>query len=349
MRTRQSEAEQPNRLGTPTQGRLPVLSLKEVRKNFKVNGGVVQALAGVSFDVYQGEVFGLVGESGCGKSTSMRVALQISPPTSGEVWFNGLRLDTAGSRELRDSRSQMQMVFQDPHSSLNPRWNVRDLVGEPLRIHKRGTRTEQKTRVAELLDLVRLDDNRFGGRRIGELSGGQCQRVAIARALTLSPDLIILDEAVSSLDVSVQAQVLNLFSRLQRELALTSVFIAHDLAVVKHVSDRIGVMYLGIMAEVANASVLYQTPAHPYTAALIEAIPEVNTTGPVRRPSAPAGELPSPTNPPSGCRFRLRCPRASGLCAEAVPPLREVAPDHLVACHFPLIGSHASNDSLADG
>lgn len=321
----------------------PVLRLVDVTKEFKVRGGTVQALSGLSFDVNESEVFGLVGESGCGKSTSMRVALQVERPTAGEVWFRGERLDTARRDALRRMRRDMQMVFQDPYSSLNPRWRVRNLVSEPLRIHRVGTKDEQTGRALELLDLVGLDPQRFGSRRIGELSGGQCQRVAIARALALSPDLLIFDEAVSSLDVSIQAQVLNLFSRLRRELSLTAVFIAHDLAVVKHVSDRVGVMYLGRMCEIASATALYETPAHPYTAALIAAIPRISTTGPVPITSTLEGDLPSPTEPPSGCRFRTRCPNAQDRCAADVPQLTEIAPGHVVACHFPLQIGYPNN------
>ena len=300
-------------------------------------GGKVQAVSDVSFDVLPGEAFGLVGESGCGKSTTVRSVLQAPPPTSGQVLFKGKELTALHGKALRSARKGVQMVFQDPFSSLNPRWKVRDCIAEPLRIHRVGTRAEQLQRVEELLELVGLDVRRHADRRPNELSGGQCQRVGIARALALAPDLIVFDEAVSSLDVSIQAQILNLLEGLRQELHLTAVFIAHDLAVVKQVSDRVGVMYLGKLCEVGSASSLYQDPVHPYTGALISAIPRPDPTDQARGQRIRlTGDLPSPADPPSGCRFRTRCPNAQELCAIEEPVMRRFDDQHFAACHFPL-------------
>ena len=302
----------------------------------KANRATVYAVSDVSFDVHNGETLGVVGETGCGKSTLVRAIVQAPPPKSGNVIFQGKDLKGLKGQELASARRHMQMVFQDPYTSLDPRWKVKDLVAEPLVIHKIGSSSERDARVAELLRLVGLDPDRHGDRRPRQLSGGECQRVAIARALTLSPELVICDEAVSSLDVSIQAQILNLFEQLKEELGLAYLFIAHDLAVVKHISERVAVMYLGKIVELSPAEDLYLTPFHPYTTALLSAVltpdPDAKQTAPLKL----SGEPPSPLNPPSGCRFRTRCPYVQAKCAEEEPPLRELAPNHSVACHFPL-------------
>ena len=298
-------------------------------------GGVVQAVSGVSFDVMPGETLGVVGETGSGKSTLARAVLQAPRPKSGSVVFRGTDLTTMHGGGLLRAREHLQFVFQDPFGSLDPKWQVRSIVEEPLIAYHTGGRAARRKRVDELLDLVGLDPVRYGKRHPRELSGGQAQRVAIARAIALQPSLLICDEAVSSLDVLIQAQVLNLFERLRRELGLSYLFIAHDLALVKQVSDRVAVMYLGKFCEVGPGESVYKQPLHPYTKALLDSIP--STEPGAARASAPLiGEPPSPINPPSGCRFRTRCPRAVDRCASEVPEPRELAPGHLVACHFPL-------------
>jgi oligopeptide/dipeptide ABC transporter ATP-binding protein len=301
-------------------------------------GGVLQAVADVSFDLHVGETLGIVGETGSGKSTLARSIIQAPPPKHGEVIFQGQDLTRLSHKALKGARRNMQMVFQDPFTSLDPRWSVASLVEEPLVAYSEGSRDERRARVNELLDLVGLDPVRYGRRHTRELSGGQCQRVAVARALALSPKLILCDEPVSSLDVLVQAQVLNLFEKLREDLGLSYLFIAHDLALVKQVSDRVAVMYLGKLCEVGPVRSLFSAPLHPYTLALLNSIPSPDpTVG--RRDSASviSGELPSPLDPPSGCRFRTRCPRAAERCAAEVPELRALGDGHLVACHFPLI------------
>ncbi|MBC3190432.1 ATP-binding cassette domain-containing protein [Pseudonocardia sp. C8] len=316
-----------------------LLEVRDLTQRFAVKGrggGAVRAVDGVSFHVRAGETLGLVGESGCGKSTTARAILQTPRPSSGEVIFDGVRLGDRSGPELRRIRAQMQMVFQDPFAALNPGWTVRDIVAEPLVVQRVGTAGERAARVDELLDLVGLDPARYADRGPRQLSGGQAQRVGIARALALDPKLVICDESVSSLDVSIQAQILNLFDRLGRELGLTYLFIAHDLAVVKHVSDRVGVMYLGRIVELGPCDRIYDAPAHPYTAALLDAVPRVNGGG-RRAAAALRGEIPSPLNPPSGCRFRTRCPIATDRCAAEPPELAELGDGRLVACHFPLV------------
>lgn len=308
-----------------------------VRRAGGIAGGVVHAVSDVSFEIRRGETLGVVGETGSGKSTLARSVVQEPRARSGEVVFEGTELMGLRRRALTEARRQMQMVYQDPFGSLNPRWRVRQLVGEPLVGYGVGTADSRRRRVDELLDLVGLDPAIFGERRPRELSGGQCQRVAIARAIALEPALVICDEAVSSLDVLIQAQVLNLFERLRRELGLSYLFISHDLALVKQVSDRVAVMHLGRFAEIGPADALYRRPRHPYTAALLDSIPGLDPrTGAARRPKPIAGEPPSPLDPPSGCRFRTRCPLAAARCAEETPALVELAPGHEVACHFPL-------------
>lgn len=322
-----------------------VLDVRELTQEFTVpgkGGGVVSAVDKVSFQVRRGETLGLVGESGCGKSTTARAILHTVTPTSGEVHFGGVDLTKIDARTMRSLRSRMQMVFQDPFSSLNPGWRVRDLIAEPLVIQRRGTVRSRKERVDELLHLVGLEPNRFADRQPRQLSGGQAQRIGIARALALEPELLVCDESVSSLDVSIQAQILNLFERLKVELGLTYLFIAHDLGVVKHISDRVGVMYLGRIAEIGPSEDIYRHPTHPYTAALLASVPEVDlaTVG-TKRTGTLRGELPSPINPPSGCRFRTRCPFAQDICAEETPQLRPTLPGQQAACHFPLLDHEA--------
>ncbi|HEX4539747.1 MAG TPA: oligopeptide/dipeptide ABC transporter ATP-binding protein [Acidimicrobiales bacterium] len=297
----------------------------------------VHAVSDVSFDVRKGETLGLVGESGCGKSTTGRAVMQLPRPSSGSVRFAGQELTALKRHALRETRPQMQMIFQDPISSLNPRRRVVDIVAEPLAIWGRGRAGERDTKVREVFDAVGLDVEAAGDRRPYQFSGGQCQRISIARSLMLDPKLLICDEPVSALDVSVQAQILNLLADTKERYGLTMIFIAHDLAVVKNVSDRVAVMYLGKLCEVAGSDDLYRYPTHPYTNALLASIPEPD---PDARPSANgaglAGEIPSPVSPPSGCRFRTRCPRAQERCAEEEPVMRQMRPDHFVACHFPV-------------
>jgi peptide/nickel transport system ATP-binding protein len=296
----------------------------------------VRAVSDVSFDVAPGETLGLVGESGCGKSTTGRAAALVHPPDAGSVRFAGTELTSLRQRELRQARTKVQMVFQDPISSLNPRRRVLQSVMEPLAIWGIGTPAERRSMAQQTLESVGIDPKDAGGRRPIEFSGGQCQRISIARALMLEPTLLICDEPVSALDVSVQAQILNLLDDLKRDRGLTMVFIAHDLAVVKNVSDRVAVMYLGKLCEVAPPDTLYRHPAHPYTAALLASIPEPDPSVAAAEGAPLSGELPSPTNPPSGCRFRTRCPYVQDKCAQEEPQMRALGPDHFVACHFPL-------------
>jgi oligopeptide/dipeptide ABC transporter ATP-binding protein len=321
----------------------PLLRVRNVVQEFVtrgvggIKGGVVHAVSNVSFDLRAGETLGIVGETGSGKSTLARSVIQAPSPKSGEVHFEGTELVGLRRKALKQGRRQMQMVYQDPFGSLNPRWRVSDLVAEPLVAQCGYSAETRRRRVAELLDLVGLDAKTYARRRPIELSGGQAQRVAIARAIALNPALVICDEAVSSLDVLIQAQVLNLFEQLRTELGLSYLFIAHDLALVKQVSDRVAVMHLGQMVEIGPAGQLYEEPLHPYTSALLDSIPGLDpVTGVARRPVPLHGEPPSPIDPPSGCRFRTRCPRAQQVCADKEPPLRELRPQHQVSCHFPL-------------
>jgi oligopeptide/dipeptide ABC transporter ATP-binding protein len=324
-------------------GSQPLLQARDIVQEFVVRdyggvkGGVVHAVSGVSFDLWPGETLGIVGETGSGKSTLARSLLQAPRPKSGAVVFQGTDLVTLRGRRLLEARRHLQMVFQDPFGSLDPKWRVGDIVEEPLIAYRIGDRGDRRRRVAEVLELVGLDPAGYARRRPGELSGGQCQRVAIARAVALSPALIVCDEAVSSLDVLIQAQVLNLFERLRGELGLSYLFIAHDLALVKQVSDRVAVMYLGKLCEVGPAGALYTGPRHPYTLALLESIPSPDPAA-QRAPIHVMirGEPPSPVSPPSGCRFRTRCPRAQERCALEEPPMLQLAEGHSVACHFPL-------------
>jgi peptide/nickel transport system ATP-binding protein len=317
-----------------------VLRVEHLVVEFRSGNRRVQAVSDISFDVRRGETLGLVGESGCGKTTTGRALVQVQPVTSGNVVFEGQDLGQLSAADLRATRTRIQMIFQDPISSLNPRRRIRDIVAEPLAIWNIGTDEERRERVRSMLESVGIDPDTAGDRRPQEFSGGQCQRISIARALMAKPSLLICDEPVSALDVSVQAQILNLLADLKAKFGLTMVFIAHDLAVVKNVSDRVAVMYLGKLVELTASDELYRAPAHPYTEALMASIPEPDPeTGSDHK--ALSGELPSPLNPPSGCRFRTRCPYAQERCAAEEPPLREIAPGHRVACHFPLVGARA--------
>ncbi|NKY31557.1 ATP-binding cassette domain-containing protein [Nocardia speluncae] len=298
------------------------------------HSGKVHAVSNVSLDIRRGETLGLVGESGCGKSTLAKAIMQLPAPTSGRVLFNGEDLTTLSARGLRSARRPIQMIFQDPISSLNPLRRVRQIVAEGLEVAGGHSKTQRAELVDTMLESVGLDPGAAGDRRPHEFSGGQCQRISIARAMVLEPEVVICDEPVSALDVSVQAQILNLLEDMKDRYDLTLLFIAHDLAVVKNISDRVVVMYLGKICEVGAPDSLYARPAHPYTAALLSAVPEPD---PAIAPntSTLSGDLPSPHDPPSGCRFRTRCPRASALCASTEPEIREVRPQHYVACHFP--------------
>ena len=319
----------------------PLLTVEHLVVEFPAGRGRrVHAVSDVSFDVLPGETMGLVGESGCGKSTTGRAVMQLPPPTGGVVRFDGEEMTKLKGEALRRMRPRMQMIFQDPISSLNPRRTVGDIVAEPLAIWRKGDKAQEQT-VREVLETVGLDYDTAAGRRPHQFSGGQCQRISIARALVMDPKLLICDEPVSALDVSVQAQILNLLEDMKARYGLTMVFIAHDLAVVKNISDRVAVMYLGKLCEVAPADALYESPTHPYTATLLASIPVPNPeVRPGVRSRSATDEVPSPIDPPSGCRFRTRCPRAQEVCAQEEPVLRECGDgaDHWVACHFPLGG-----------
>jgi peptide/nickel transport system ATP-binding protein len=322
-----------------------LLRIEDLVVEFKTSGGVVHAVSGISLDVKEGETLGLVGESGCGKSTTGRAIMQLPPPTSGQVLFEGADLASLSGQQLREVRTRLQFIFQDPISSLNPRRKVKDIVAEPLRIWKRGTDAEQTARVTEVLEAVGLDPGVAADKRPHQFSGGQCQRISIARSLVLEPKVIICDEPVSALDVSVQAQILNLLEDMKARYGLTLIFIAHDLAVVKNISDRVAVMYLGKICEVGTPDDLYATPAHPYTAALLRSIPVPDPTVPPVQSGLLTGDLPSPIDPPAGCRFRTRCPLAQERCAIEEPQVRAVGDGHFVACHFPLLGANAPEET----
>ncbi len=326
---------------SPTNGGDYLIEVKHLKKYFPIKKGLfsrtvgnVRAVDDVSFGIQAGECFGLVGESGCGKSTLARVMLQLQSATDGQILFENEDILKYSGRQMRDLRKKMQIIFQDPFGSLNPRFTVRDIIGEPLKVHTNLSAKQIDDRVVELLSTVGLDPARRG-RYPHEFSGGQRQRIGIARAIALNPRFVVADEAVSALDVSVQSQVLNLLMKLQRELGLTYLFIAHGLNVVRHISDRVGVMYLGKMVEVSTTDELFKHPLHPYTAALLSAIPRAEI-GRKRERIVLQGDVPSPANPPSGCRFHTRCPFAKERCKTEEPPLRRVTDDRLVACHFPL-------------
>ena len=314
-----------------------VLTVRDLTVEFRVaKDKIVKAVSGLSFDVVRGETLAIVGESGCGKTTLARAILQLPPPNSGEVVFDSTDLTQLPKENLRSARTSMQMIFQDPISSLNPRMTVHQLLDEPLEIWDRGTRAERDERINKLLFSVGLEPDLVLNRRSYEFSGGHCQRLSIARALALDPRMLICDEPVSALDVSIQAQILNLLLSMKETFGLTMLFISHDLAVVKAISTRVMVMYLGKICEVAPPDVLYSQPAHHYTRALLNSVPIPDPTKQIRTELL-QGEPPSPMNPPSGCRFRTRCAGASALCAEQEPQLREVSPGQFVACHHPIV------------
>ena len=315
----------------------PLIEVKNLKEYFDINIGMfktkpLKAVDGVSFRINRGETLGLVGESGCGKTTVGRTILHLYKPTGGEIWYNGKKLETPA--DIKEFRKKATMVFQDPYSSLNPRMTVSDIIGEPLDVHKLyKTKEERMARILELMDHVGLNSE-HASRYAHEFSGGQRQRIGIARALAVDPDFIVCDEPVSALDVSIQAQVINMFDELQDKLGLTYLFIAHDLLVVRHISDRIAVMYLGKMVELADAAEIYERPLHPYSKSLLSAVPVPDPK--VARANQRIvlhGDIPSPLNAPSGCPFRTRCAYAAEVCAEAMPSFNEVSGGHFVACH----------------
>ena len=315
----------------------PLLEVKDLKQYFNINVGgfktkPLKAVDGVSFTINKGETLGLVGESGCGKTTVGRTILHLYQPTAGEVWYNGKKIET--KQDIQEFRKKATMVFQDPYSSLNPRMTVADIIGEPLDVHKLyKTKEERQARILELMNHVGLNSE-HAARYAHEFSGGQRQRISIARSLAVNPDFIVCDEPVSALDVSIQAQVINMFDELQEKLGLTYLFIAHDLLVVRHISDRIAVMYLGKMVELADAKTIYERPLHPYSKSLLSAVPIPDPK--IARANQRImleGDIPSPLNAPSGCPFRTRCPHATEACAAEMPEFKEVEPGHFVACH----------------
>jgi oligopeptide transport system ATP-binding protein len=324
-----------------SKGKNILVEVTDLKKHFPIKSGIVlqrevaavKAVDGISFQIYQGETLGLVGESGCGKSTAGRTILQLYRATSGSVKFEGQEITNLKGEPLRKMRRKMQMVFQDPYASLNPRMSVGRIVAEPLVVHNIGSKKEREDRVAELLELVGLNPY-FVARYPHEFSGGQRQRIGLARSLALNPSFIVADEPISALDVSIQAQVVNLLERLQEELGLTYLFIAHDLSMVRHLCDRVAVMYLGKIVEIAASEELYTNPLHPYTQALLSAVPVPDPAVEEKRQRIILkGDVPSPINPPKGCNFNTRCPVSVDVCFDEDPKLLEVLPGHWVACH----------------
>jgi oligopeptide/dipeptide ABC transporter ATP-binding protein len=329
----------------------PLVEVRNLVKHFPITRGVirqkkvgaVKAVDDVSFDVISGETLGIVGETGCGKSTTARLIVRLLEATSGEVRFEGEDITKKKGAELKQLRREMQMIFQDPYSSLNPRKTIGSIIAEPFAIH--GLETAQgarKKRVQELMDMVGLNPEHYN-RYPHEFSGGQRQRIGVARALALGPKLLVADEPVSALDVSIQAQVLNLLRKLQSDLGLTVIFIAHDLSVVRHMCDRVAVMYIGKIVELAPGESLYGFPRHPYTGALLSAVPVPDPAEGHRKRELLTGDVPSPANPPSGCRFHTRCPKAQSLCSEQEPPLSDKGNGTLAACHYPLTREEADS------
>ena len=327
-------------------GEGPLIAIRDLKVHFKLGGGtvwdklmggspvkrVVKAVDGVTIDIYPGETLGLVGESGCGKSTLGRALLRLTEPTGGQVLFRGHDLAHLSQREMREQRRHLQMIFQDPYASLNPRMTVGQIIGEPIETFRLARGRETDRLVQELMETVGLN-KRFIKRFPHEFSGGQRQRIGIARALAVNPDFIVADEPISALDVSIQAQIMNLMERLQRSKNLTYLFISHDLRAIRHVSDRVAVMYLGKLVEIADAKTIYDDPLMPYTRALISAVPVPDpAVEATRQRIVLEGDVPSPINPPQGCRFHTRCPYAIQACKEVVPPLAEIKPNHFAAC-----------------
>lgn len=321
----------------------PLLEVRNLQCNYQTaSGQTLQAVANVSFDVFEGETLGLVGESGCGKSTISKAIVRIIEATGGEVLFEGKDLLQLNKKDLRESRRQLQMVFQDPIASLNPRRACGEIVAEPLRIMGGYSEAEIREKVSTALQIVGFDPEQVWNRKPHQFSGGQCQRISLARAIISEPRFLICDEPVSALDVSVQAQILNLLDDMKERYGLTMIFISHDLSVIRQMSDRIAVMYLGTLCELASADALFNQPAHPYTAALLDCVPRIDEPLDYEDGSnVLSGEIPSPLNPPNGCRFRTRCPHAQARCADEVPILRQISTGQRVACHYPLIDGEA--------
>ncbi len=314
----------------------PVLEARELVKEFGVRGGTLRAVNGVTLAIPRGETLGIVGETGCGKSTLARLFLRLLEPTSGEIRFDGADVTHSSRRQLRPLRRDLQIVFQDPFSSLNPRRTVGAIVGEPLRVHKLGSASERRVRVREALEVVGLDPA-YSNRYPHQFSGGQRQRIGIARAIVTNPRVIVADEPVSALDVSIQAQILNLLGELRQEFGLTLLVISHDVSVIRHLSSRVAVMYLGRIVELAPAAALFAAPAHPYTAAMLDAVPSPSVTAPRRRRTRVRGEPPSPIAPPPGCAYQTRCPLVQDVCLTVEPPLAAAGSNgRFVACHFAL-------------
>lgn len=320
-----------------------LIEVKDLSKHYKISRKLVlKAVDNVSFEIKRGETFGLVGESGCGKTTCGRTLINLYSPTSGQVLYDGQDISQMPKSKILDYKKRIQMIFQDPYSSLNPRMTISELIAQGLNIHFKMTKKEQEEKVNALMADVGLTEA-FGNRFAHELSGGQRQRVGIARALAVSPEFIVCDEPISALDVSIQAQIINLLIKLQKERKLTYLFISHDLSMVKHISDRVGVMYLGHMVEIAPSLSLFDKPLHPYTQMLLSAIPEAEPDPTKRKKSVKIeGEVPSPITPPPGCKFSSRCAYAKAQCKSEVPMLKEIKPDHFVACHFPGIQGEVS-------